>query len=80
MKVCNPNLLDEPTLSGEFDGARTHNHQSHNLARYQLRNKLHIVAPEGIEPSLTEPKPVVLPLYHRANLCRSGRTRTSEVE
>ena len=25
-----------------------------------------LVAPEGVEPSLTEPKPVVLPLYHRA--------------
>ena len=26
----------------------------------------YIVAPEGVEPSLTEPKPVVLPLYYRA--------------
>ena len=79
----------------EFDGDRTHDHQSHNLALYQLSYKLHInsrwirtttsrteiwhatnytmelfillVAPEGIEPSLTGPKPVVLPLYHRAS-------------
>ena len=26
----------------------------------------YIVAPERVEPSLTEPKPVVLPLYYRA--------------
>ena len=29
-----------------------------------------LVAPEGIEPSLTGPKPVVLPLYHRASWVR----------
>ena len=82
----------------ELDGVRTHDHQSHNLALYQLSYKLHInsrwirtttsrteiwhatnytmelfillVAPEGIEPSLTGPKPVVLPLYHRASWVR----------
>ena len=27
----------------------------------------YIVAPEGVEPSPTEPKPVVLPLYHGAS-------------
>ena len=29
-----------------------------------------LVAPEGIEPSLTDPQPVVLPSYHRAKLRR----------
>ena len=38
------------------------------------------VAPEGVEPSLTEPKPVVLPLYHRAVLRSGGRTRTYGVK
>ena len=114
LKICNPDLLDEPTEqrepsnlfgwpsreggrpkanrpSWEFDRFRTCDHQSHNLALCQLSYKLHItcsrwirtttsrtgiwyatitpwssVAPEGVEPSPTEPKPVVLPLYHRA--------------
>ena len=39
-----------------------------------------LVAPEGVEPSLTEPKPVVLPLYHRAVSCSGGRTRTYGVK
>ena len=39
-----------------------------------------LVAPEGVEPSLTEPKPVVLPLYHRAVLRSGGRTRTYGVK
>ena len=50
----------------EFDRIRTCVNKSHNLAPEPLGHKLHIVAPEGVEPSLTEPKPVVLPLYHRA--------------
>ena len=39
-----------------------------------------LVAPEGVEPSPTEPKPVVLPLYYRAVSCSGGRTRTYEVK
>ena len=92
---------------GEFDRFRTCDHQSHNLALYQLSYKLYItcsrwirtitsrtgiwyatitpwsdflVAPEGVEPSPTEPKPVVLPLYYRAVSCSGGRTRTYEVK
>ena len=30
--------------------------------------RFHLVAPSGFEPLMTEPKPVVLPLHHRANL------------
>ena len=50
----------------EFDRIRTCVDKCHKLAPKPLGHKLHIVAPEGVEPSLTEPKPVVLPLYHRA--------------
>ena len=35
------------------------------------------VAPEGVEPSLTEPKPVVLPLYHRAVFCGASWSWTT---
>ena len=50
----------------EFDRIRTCVDKCHKLAPKPLGHKLHIVAPEGVEPSPTEPKPVVLPLYHRA--------------
>ena len=52
--------------SREFDRIRTCVDKCHKLAPKPLGHKLHIVAPEGVEPSLTEPKPVVLPLYYRA--------------
>ena len=64
----------------EFDRIRTCVNKSHNLAPEPLGHKLHIVAPEGVEPSLAEPKPAVLPLYHRAVSCSGGRTRTYEVK
>lgn len=43
-----------------------HHLQNRNLVCYHYTMEQYIVAPEGVEPSLTEPKPVVLPLYHRA--------------
>ena len=56
MKICNPNLLDEPAMR-ESDGFRTHDHQNHNLALYLLSYRLHITAQgsllvevEGLEP------------------------------
>ena len=64
----------------EFDRIRTCVNKSHNLAPKPLGHKLHIVAPEGVEPSLAEPKPAVLPLYHRAVNRWGGRTRTYEAE
>ena len=64
----------------EFDRIRTCVNKSHNLAPEPLGHKLHIVAPEGVEPSLAEPKPAVLPLYHRAVNRWGGRTRTHEAE
>ena len=64
----------------EFDRIRTCVNKSHNLAPEPLGHKLHIVAPEGVEPSLAEPKPAVLPLYHRAVNRWGGRTRTYEAE
>ena len=66
--------------SWEFDRIRTCVNKSHNLAPEPLGHKLHIVAPEGVEPSLAEPKPAVLPLYHRAVNRWGGRTRTYEAE
>ena len=66
MKICHPGASRWTDHVWEFDRFRTCDHQTHKLALYQLSYKLHVVAPEGIEPSLTEPKPVVLPLYHRA--------------
>ena len=38
---------------------------SHHLWNIHL---FHLVAPSGFEPLMTEPKPVVLPLHHRAIL------------
>ena len=66
MKICHPGPSRWTDHVWEFDRFRTCDHQTHKLALYQLSYKLHVVAPEGIEPSLTEQKPVVLPLYHRA--------------
>ena len=66
MKICHPGPSRWTDHVREFDRFRTCDHQTHKLALYQLSYKLHVVAPEGIEPSLTEQKPVVLPLYHRA--------------
>ena len=43
-----------------------HHLQNRNLVCYHYTMEQYIVAPEGVEPSPTEPKPVVLPLYHRA--------------
>ena len=43
-----------------------HHLQNRNLVCYHYTMVQYIVAPEGVEPSLTEPKPVVLPLYYRA--------------
>ena len=43
-----------------------HHLQNRNLVCYHYTMEQYIVALEGVEPSLTEPKPVVLPLYHRA--------------
>ena len=57
----------------EFDRIRTCVDKCHKLAPKPLGHKLHIVAPEGVEPSPTEPKPVVLPLYHRAMLVTRER-------
>ena len=59
-----------------LDRFRSCDLQIHNLTLYLLSYKLHFVAPEGVEPSLTEPKPVVLPLYHRAMFRTDGGTRT----
>ena len=64
----------------EFDRIRTCVNKCHKLAPKPLGHKLHVVAPEGVEPSPTEPKPVVLPLYHRAMIRWGGRTRTYEAE
>ena len=41
-----------------------------HATNYTMELLILLVAPEGIEPSLTGPKPVVLPLYHRANWVR----------
>ena len=45
-------VVNRPSL-GEFDRFRTCDLQIHNLTLYLLSYKLHFVAPEGVEPSLT---------------------------
>ncbi len=56
-----------------------HHLQNRNLACYHYTMEQSPVAPEGVEPSLTEPKPVVLPLYHRAisSICGTSWNRTT---
>ena len=63
-----------------FQMDSNHHLQTRNLPCYHYTMEQSPVAPEGVEPPLTEPKPVVLPLYHRAVLRSGGRTRTYGVK
>ena len=52
---------DEPNNDvRETGGIRTHDHQSHNLALYQLSYSLHIAQTDGLEPSSSDHQPDVL--------------------
>ena len=51
---------EDDLLPGEFDRARTCVNKCHKLAPKPLGHKLHIVAPDGFEPPLTDSNSVVL--------------------
>ena len=54
---------DEPNNDiRETGGIRTHDHQSHNLALYQLSYSLHIVQTDGLEPLPPELKSGMIPI------------------
>lgn len=54
----------------QMDSNHTSRTEIWHATNYTMELFILLVAPEGIEPSLTGPKPVVLPLYHRASWVR----------
>ena len=64
------------------NGNRTRDNLNHNQALYLLSYRHHkiFVVPQGFEPRLSGPKPLVLPLHHRTLSCGSGGIRTPNVD